>query len=35
MLLRRLDDQGRAPGVPVGTVDEALNFLKELERSNG
>ncbi len=35
MLLRRLDDQGRVPGVPVETVDEALNFLKELERSNG
>src|SRR5438132_7393371 len=35
MLLRRLDDQGRVPGVPVGTVDEALDFLKELERSNG
>jgi hypothetical protein len=35
MLLRRLDDEGRVPGVPVGTVDEALDFLKELERSNG
>ncbi len=35
MLLHRLDDQGRVPGVPVETVDEALNFLKELERSNG
>ena len=28
------DDQGRVPGVQVGTVDEALDFLKELERSN-
>ena len=35
MLLRRLDDEGRVPGAPVGTVDEALGFLKELERSNG
>jgi predicted HD phosphohydrolase len=35
MLLRRLDDEGRVPGVPVGTLDEALDFLKELERENG
>jgi HD domain len=35
MLLRRLDDEGRVPGVQVGTVDEALDFLRELERSNG
>lgn len=35
MLLRELDDQGRVPGAVVGTVDEALDFLKELERSNG
>jgi len=35
MLLRRLDDEGRVPGAPVGTLDEALNFLKELERENG
>jgi hypothetical protein len=35
MLLRRLDDAGRVPGATVGTVDEALDFLKELERSNG
>jgi hypothetical protein len=34
MLLRRLDDEGRVPGAVVGTVDEALDFLKELERSN-
>jgi hypothetical protein len=34
MLLRQLDDAGRVPGAPVGTVDEALDFLKELERSN-
>jgi hypothetical protein len=35
LLLRRLDDAGRVPGAPVGTVDEALDFLKELERNNG
>ncbi|MCI0456984.1 MAG: HD domain-containing protein [Gemmataceae bacterium] len=35
MLLRQLDDSGRVPGAPVGTVDEALDYLKELERSNG
>jgi hypothetical protein len=35
MLLRRLDDEGRVPGIQVGTLDEALDFLKELERSNG
>ncbi len=34
MLLRQLDDQGRVSGAVVGTVDEALDFLKELERSN-
>jgi hypothetical protein len=35
MLLRQLDDEGRVPGAVVGTVDEALDFLKELERTNG
>jgi hypothetical protein len=35
MLLRQLDDQGRISGAVVGTVDEALDYLKELERSNG
>lgn len=34
LLLRELDDAGRVPGAPVGTVDEALDYLKELERSN-
>lgn len=34
MLLRQLDDRGRVPGVTVGTVDEALDYLRELERSN-
>jgi hypothetical protein len=35
MLLRQLDDEGRVPGAVVGTVDEALDYLKELERANG
>jgi hypothetical protein len=35
LLLRELDDAGRVPGAIVGTVDEALDFLKELERTNG
>jgi hypothetical protein len=35
LLLRSLDDAGRVPGANVGSVDEALDFLKELERSNG
>jgi predicted nucleotidyltransferase len=35
MLLRELDDAGRVPGAVVGTVDEALDYLKELERNNG
>src|SRR5262249_28774514 len=34
MLLRDLDDAGRVPGAEVGTVDEALAYLKELERDN-
>lgn len=34
MLLRQLDDKGRVPGATVGTVDEALDYLRELERSN-
>ena len=35
MLLRQLDDAGRVPGAVVDTVDEALDYLKELERNNG
>jgi predicted nucleotidyltransferase len=35
LLLRQLDDEGRVPGAVVGTVDESLEYLKELERSNG
>src|SRR5205807_8419908 len=34
LLLSQLDRAGRVPGAVVGTVDEALDFLKELERSN-
>ncbi|HZY86786.1 MAG TPA: HD domain-containing protein [Gemmataceae bacterium] len=34
LLLRECDDAGRVPGAPVGTVDEALDYLRELERSN-
>lgn len=34
LLLRELDDAGRVPGAVVSTVDEALDFLRELERSN-
>lgn len=35
LLLRECDDAGRVPGAAVGTVDEALDYLKELERTNG
>src|SRR5437764_596428 len=34
MLLRECDDAGRVPGAVVGTVDEALTYLRELEREN-
>ncbi|HEV3438091.1 MAG TPA: tRNA adenylyltransferase [Gemmata sp.] len=34
MLLRDLDNRGRVSGVVVPTVDEALEFLKRLERDN-
>jgi hypothetical protein len=34
MLLRELDSQGRVRGAVVGTVDEALDYIKELSRSN-
>ena len=34
LLLRECDDAGRVPGALVGTVEEALDYLKELERSN-
>ncbi len=35
MLLRELDSEGRVPGAIVGTVDEALAFIREVERENG
>jgi len=35
LLLRECDNAGRVPGAMVGTVDEALDYLKELERTNG
>ena len=31
-LLRELDELGRVPGASVGTVDEALDYLRRLER---
>ncbi len=34
LLLRDCDDAGRVPGAMVGTVDEALDYLKELEQTN-
>ena len=34
MVLRDCDDRGRVPGAVVGTVDEALAFLRDLERQN-
>jgi predicted HD phosphohydrolase/predicted nucleotidyltransferase len=34
MLLRELDDAGRVPGAVVCTLDEALQFIRELERAN-
>ena len=34
MLLREVDTAGRVPGAAVGTVDEALDYLRELEREN-
>ncbi len=34
MLLRDLDSRGRVPGALVGTVDKALDYLRELERQN-
>jgi hypothetical protein len=34
MLLRELDEKGRVPGAIVGTLDEAIDYLRALERSN-
>ena len=35
MLLRELDSAGRVPGAIVGTVEEALEFIRGVERENG
>ena len=35
MLLRDLDDRGRETGVMVGTLDDAIDYLQELARTNG
>jgi hypothetical protein len=35
MLLHECDSGGRVPGAIVGTLDEALDYLRELERANG
>jgi hypothetical protein len=35
LLLREMDNDGRVPGAIVGTVDEALDYLRELARTNG
>jgi hypothetical protein len=35
LLLRELDDNGRVPGAVVGTLDEALDYVRELARRNG
>ena len=35
LLLRKLDTAGRVPGARVGTVDEALDYLRELAQQNG
>ena len=34
MLLREVDNEGRVPGAVVGSVDDALDYLRELEREN-
>ena len=34
LLLNECDMGGRVPGASVGTVDDALGFIKEVERSN-
>jgi hypothetical protein len=35
LLLEECDMGGRVPGAVVGTVDEALDYLRETERENG
>jgi hypothetical protein len=34
LLLRECDTKGRNPSARVGTVDEALAYIQEVERSN-
>jgi hypothetical protein len=34
MLLNECDVGGRVPGAVVGTVDEALQFIREVEAAN-
>jgi hypothetical protein len=34
MLLRVCDDAGRVSGAVVGSVDEALDYLRQLQRDN-
>jgi hypothetical protein len=34
LLLQECDGAGRVPGAMVGTMDEAFDYLRELERSN-
>jgi predicted nucleotidyltransferase len=34
LLLRECDDAGRVPGAEVGTLDEALDYLRQLEQDN-
>ena len=34
MLLRDLDNRGRVPGAVVPGVDEALEYIRQLERDN-
>jgi hypothetical protein len=35
LALREIDSAGRVPGAVVGTVDEALDFIRQVERTNG
>ncbi len=35
LALREHDDQGREPGAVVGTLDEALDYLRDLAETNG
>jgi hypothetical protein len=35
LVLEECDSEGRVPGAPVCTVDEALDYIRETERENG